>query len=48
MLTTFKTQMLPLSLAIGTTILAGCGGGSDSNSAPLVTGATNPLRKPVN
>jgi|TARA_R110001583_G_C5636385_1_gene407512 hypothetical protein len=43
MLTTFKTQMLPLSLAIGTTILAGCGGGSDSNSAPLVTGATSPV-----
>ena len=35
--------MLPLSLAIGTTILAGCGGGSGSNNAPLVTGDTSPV-----
>lgn len=43
MLTSFRKQLLPLSLVIGTTILAGCGGGSDSNDAPLVTGATSPI-----
>ena len=43
MLTTFKKQILPLSLAISTAVLAGCGGGSDKDNAPLVTGATSPV-----
>jgi len=43
MLTTFKKQILPLSLIISTAVLAGCGGGSDHENAPLVTGATSPV-----
>lgn len=43
MLSNFKKQVLPLSLVISTAVLAGCGGGSDKDNAPLVTGATSPV-----
>ena len=43
MLTNFKKQILPIGLALGATILAGCGGSSNSENAPSVAGATNPV-----
>ena len=43
MLTNLKKQILPVSLALGATILAGCGGSSDSENAPSVAGAINPV-----
>lgn len=42
MLTSFKKNILPLSVVLGTTVLTACGGGSSSNEAPVVTGATSP------
>ncbi|MFB0979952.1 MAG: cadherin repeat domain-containing protein [Alteromonadaceae bacterium] len=42
MLTRFKKHILPLSLVLGTVALAGCGGSSKSNVAPIVTGASSP------
>ncbi|MGB2740772.1 MAG: cadherin repeat domain-containing protein [Cognaticolwellia sp.] len=43
MLTNLKKQILPVSLALGATMLAGCGGSSDSENAPSVAGAINPV-----
>ncbi|MGB1263350.1 MAG: cadherin repeat domain-containing protein [Cognaticolwellia sp.] len=43
MFTTFKKQLLPLSLVLGSTLLIGCGGGSDSSDAPFVSGNTSPV-----
>ena len=42
MLTNFKKNILTLSLITATAVLSGCGGSSNSNSAPTVTGAASP------
>ncbi|TWX59500.1 cadherin repeat domain-containing protein [Colwellia hornerae] len=42
MLTSFKKHILPLSLVLSSVALAGCGGSSKSNVAPIVTGESSP------
>ena len=43
MLTTFKKQLLPVGLVLGSTLLIGCGGSSDSDEAPILSGDTSPM-----